>query len=180
MRKHLTVRVVICFSAFLSLVCLIPGAEPQRASTIYFSYDKDSFSATGNWIPADPKDKPAFPSETQVDCFRTGMSCVEATADLYMGHPHVSLNYFQVIKWDKDGIIAGDSSGICMTVTMQITFAEKRISSTHSLKQLDDKVKQSCAFFGADKTQEDIFVLKGSERRNREHSFLPQKPEKSN
>jgi hypothetical protein len=62
-----------------------------------------------------------------------------------------------------------------MTVTLQISFAEKRISSTHSMKQLDDKTKGACNFFGADKTQEDIFVLKGSERWNKEHSFLPEK-----
>ncbi|SRR5260370_167868 len=153
-------------------------ALPAPAQTLFFVYDKDSFSATGNWIPADSKEKPAFPSETEIDCFRNGMNCVEATAESYMDHPHVTLNYLHVIRWDKDGIIATDSSGICMTVTIQISFADKHISSTHSVKQLDDRTKESCKFFQADQTQEDIFVIKGSERWRKEHSFLPQKSEK--
>ena len=110
----------VILSAILLFVSLILAAEPQRASTTWFNYVKDSFSATGNWIPADPKDRPAFPSETEIDCSRNSMSCVEGTAEFYMGHPHVTLNYLQVIKWDKDGILARDSSGTCMTVTMQI------------------------------------------------------------
>jgi hypothetical protein len=179
MRKHLAVRVVLCFSAILFFVFIIPAAEPQRASTIYFNFDKDSVSATGNWISADTKINPPFASETEIDCFKNNMmTCVEATAEFYMTHPHVTVNYLQVIRWDKDGIVATDSSGTCMTVTMQISFADKRISSTHSVKQLDDKMKESCKFFQADKTEEDIFVLKGSERWNKEHSFLPQKSEK--
>jgi hypothetical protein len=106
------------------------------------------------------------------------MSCVEGTAEIYFGHPHVTLNFYQVIKWDENGIIARDSSGTCMTATMLITYAEKRISSTHSMKKLDDETKRACNYFGADKTQEDIFVLKGSARWNKEHSLLPQKTEK--
>jgi hypothetical protein len=157
---------------------VIPASEPQKASTIYFAYVEGGFSATGNWTPADPKDKPALPSETEIDCFKNSGSCVEGRAETYFGHPHITLNFYEVIKWDGNGIIARDSSGTCMTVTMQITYAEKRISSTHSMKTLDDETKKACNFFGADETQEDIFVLKGSERWNKEHSLLPQKTEK--
>jgi hypothetical protein len=176
MRKDLALRAALCFSIILFFISLIPAVEAQRASNIYFNYDNDSFWATGNWIPADPNDKPGFPSETEIDCFRSSKNCVEAIAEFYMWHPHITLNYLDIIKWDRDGIIARDSSKICMTVTMQITFAEKRISSTHSIKRLDDEKKKACNFLGADKTEEDIFVLKGSERWNKEHSFLPQKP----
>jgi len=147
------------------------------AQVIYFDHSESGFFAIGNWASADASVK-APPSETKIDCFRKSRSCVEATAEYYMGHPHVSVNYLDVIKWDGDGIIARDSSGVCMTVTMQITFAEKRMSSTHSMKQLDDEQKQACNFFGADKTEEEIFILKGSERWNKEHSFIPQKSPK--
>jgi hypothetical protein len=33
--------------------------------------------------------------------------------------------------------------------------------SRHSAKQLNDKIKEACKFFGAEKTEEEIFVLKG-------------------
>ncbi len=177
MRNNLAVRVVLCSGTVLFLASVVPTTG-QKKSAIFFFYDKDGFSATGKWIPADPNDKPAFPSETQIDCFKNGMSCVQATAGFYVGHPHIALTYLQVVKWDKDGIVATDSSGICMTVTMQIIFAEKRISSTHSMKQLNDETKQACNFFGAEKTQEEIFVLKGSERWNKEHWSMPEKSEK--
>jgi hypothetical protein len=158
----------------LVLEC-VPSALPQSAPPIFFNYGKDAFSATGEWVAADTKGASPIPSETEIDCFKSSTSCVEATAEFYSGHPHVTIGYLQVIKWDGDGIIASDSSGICMTVTMQISFAEKRISSTHSAKQLNDKTKDACKYFGAAKTEEDIFVLRGSERWTKEHSFIPGK-----
>ena len=109
----------------MTLVVIVLLALPLSAAedVMFFSFSRDSFSATGKWVPSDPKQKPAFPSETQIDCSREGMSCADATAEYYVGYPHVSINYLRVIRWDADGIIARDSSGICMTVTMQIVFA---------------------------------------------------------
>lgn len=141
------------------------GTEP----VIFFSYDEDNFSATGNWIPADPKDQPAFPSETQIDCFRSDMTCVQATAEFYYGHPHIALNYQQIVKWEKNRIIATGSDGICMTNTMLISFAEQSISLTGAMKKLDDKTNHACNSFGAKKTQAWIFILRASERWNKEH-----------
>lgn len=150
---------------------------PASAQVIYFTYVKDQFSATGNWVAADTKAKPEIPSETEIDCNKNSRACVEATAEFYMGHPHVTVNYYQVIRWDADGIIATDTSGTCMTVTLQISLADKRISSTHAVKRLDQEAKEACKFFQADKTEEDIFVLKGSERWRKEHSFIPPRPQ---
>jgi hypothetical protein len=148
----------------LPLLTCAPNVLSQSAAPTFFSHDRNNFTATGDWAPADTKTVSSFPSETEIDCFKNSMSCVEATAEFYSGHPHVTLNYLQVIRWDDDGMVASDSSGICMTVTVQISFAEKRISSTHSAKQLNDKMQQACKYFGAEKPEEDIFVLKGSER----------------
>jgi hypothetical protein len=147
------------------------------AQVIYFDHSASGFFATGNWASADASVKAPL-SETRIDCFKNSKSCVEATAEYYMGHPHVSISYLDVLKWDGNGIIAADSSGSCMTVTVQISFADKRITSMHAVKQLDTETTKACKFFGADKTEEEIFVLKGSERWNKEHSFIPQQPQK--
>lgn len=165
-------------TVFFLLTCAQSALPQSAAPPIYFSHDKNNFTATGDWTPADTKTSSSFPSETEIDCFKSSLSCVEATAEFYSGHPHVTLNYLQVIRWDDDGMVVSDSSGICMTVTVQISFAEKRISSTHSAKQLNDKTKEACKYFGAEKTEEDIFVLKGSERWNKEHSLIPEKSAK--
>jgi hypothetical protein len=145
----------------LLLLTCAPSTRPQSIPPIFFSYDKNGFSATGSWIPVDTKPSSSVRSETEIDCFKNSLSCVEGTAEFYSDHPHVTLNYLQVINWDNDGIIASDSSGICMTVAVQISFAEKRISSIHSMKHLNDQKKEACKFFGAEKTEEEIFVLKG-------------------
>jgi hypothetical protein len=166
-------------AVFLVAVLLtVSVGVSARETVLFFSYDKNNFSATGKWVPADPKQKPGYPSETQIDCSRSSMTCTEATAEFYVGYPHVMLNYLQVLKWDKDGIVATSSSAICMTITVLISFAEKNISSTHSMKKLDDKTKEACNFFGAEKTEEDVFIVRGSERWNKEHTFLPEKSEK--
>lgn len=144
-------------TVLLLLLTHAPSARPQSVSTIFFSYDQNSFSATGSWIPADTTTSSSVRSETEIDCFKNSLSCVEATAEFYSGHPHVTLNYLQVIKWDNDGIIASDPSGICMTVAVQISFAEERISSTHSMKQLNDKKKQACNFFWGRKDRRGYF-----------------------
>ena len=168
MRKR-DMRRFIAISLFATL--------STSAQVIYFNHSEGGFSATGNWAVADPSVKAPL-SETEIDCFKNSKTCVEATAEYYMGHPHVSVNYLDLVKWDEDGIIATDSSGSCMVVTLQISFADKRISSTHSVKQLDDETEKACKFFGAGETEEDIFVLKGSERWKNEHSFIPQKSRK--
>jgi hypothetical protein len=153
----------IFLPALLILLTLSLSAQ-KAAHPLYFSVDGKGFSATGKWVPADPKDKPAYPSETEIDCFKSDMSCVEATAEFYFGHPHVIVSYLQAIKWDSNGIIATSSSGICATNTVLISFAEKKISATDSMKQLDDKVKEACNFFGVKSTTMRFFILKGSER----------------
>ena len=56
------------------------------AQVIYFDHSESGFFAIGNWASADASVK-APPSETKIDCFRKSRSCVEATAEYYMGHP---------------------------------------------------------------------------------------------
>jgi hypothetical protein len=172
MSDHGPVSKVVVATVVLLLLTCAPSTRPQSASPLFFTSDEDGFTATGSWIPADSKTSSSVRSETEIDCFKNSLSCVEATAEFYSDHPHVTLNYLQVLKWDNDGIIASDASGICMTVAVQISFAEKRISSTHSAKQLDDKKKEACKFFRAEKTEEDIFILKGSERWTKEHALI--------
>jgi hypothetical protein len=144
---------------------------------IYFNYTKTGFFATGSWESPDPNVKTDM-TETQIDCFKEMKSCVVATADNAMGRPHVSTNYLDVIKWDDDGLIATDSSPICMTLTMQVSVADKHITLAHALKRLDADQAKACKFFGAEKITEDIFVLKGSPRWEKEHEWFPDRGEK--
>lgn len=63
-----------------------------------------------------------------------------------------------------DGIIATSADGVSMTNTILISFAEKLISETDWMKQLDKDTKDASATFGAKKTVTLEFVLKNSDR----------------
>jgi hypothetical protein len=49
-----------------------------------------------------------------------------------------------------------------MTNTVLISFAEKKVTETDSMKQIDAKTKEACNAFGAKQTTTSLFVLKGS------------------
>jgi len=158
------------FKRLLALSVLFTlGVSAQVA---YFNYSKIRFFATGSWESPDPNVKTSM-TETQIDCFKEMKTCVLATADNLMGRPHVFTSYLDVIKWDDDGLIATDASPICMTLTMQVSLADKHITLLHSLKRLDAPTAKACKDFGADQTTEDIFVLKRSPRWEKEHKWFP-------
>jgi hypothetical protein len=146
------------------------------AQVIFFTFSKDGFFATGSWESPDPNVKTDM-TETRIDCFREMKTCVLATADNLMGRPHVFTGYLDIIKWDDDGLIATDSSPICMSLTMQVSVADKHVTLTHSLKRLEADKAKACKDFGAEKTTEDIFVLKGSPRWEKEHQWFPKPDE---
>jgi len=103
-------------------------------------------------------------SETEIDCDRQSKTCVEATAEYYSGHPHVSLAYFEVVKWDGNGLIATSSEAICMTETILISFPDKSVTGMHSMKKMDNDKKQACTTFGAGEPFSESFVVKNSQR----------------
>jgi hypothetical protein len=162
-------------SRFLALSVLLTLGVP--AQVVYFRYTKMGFFATGSWELQDSNVKTDM-TETQIDCFKEMKTCVMASADNLMGRPHVFTSYLDVIKWDDDVLIATDSSPICMTLTMQVSVADKHITLVHALKRLDAERAKACKDFGAEKTVEDIFVLKGSPRWEKEHKWIPDKTDK--
>jgi hypothetical protein len=121
------------------------------------------FFAIGRWTPSDPKDKAGYPSQTEIDCDRQSKTCVEATAELISGSPHVSLIHLDVAKWNENGIIA-TSSNACMIETILISFPDKSISATYSMKKLDSDLKQACTIMNVSKPYTNLFVIEGSQR----------------
>lgn len=127
------------------------------------------FSEKRNFAPhslltSDLKDKAAHPSETQIDCDHKSKTCIEATAEYRFDHPHVFLNYFEVVKWDENGIVATSDSAVCITETLLISFGDKSVSNTHSAKTLDNDKKEACKFLGFVGTETDRFIIKNSDQ----------------
>src|SRR5580692_4885947 len=128
---------------------ILPAQAQTTKPPLYFNHSNDGFSANGRWVPADAKQKAAFPTEVELDCDRITKSCVEATAEYYSGHPHVSIDYLQIDKWDTNGITASSSSGICMVRNVAISFGDKTIVQTVSSKTLDQEKLKACKLLGA-------------------------------
>ncbi len=150
------VALAILFSASLS--------AQNNPLSLHFTADSNSLYAVGRWVPTDPKEKSPFPSETEIDCNRQTKTCIEATAEFYSGHPHISITHFEVLKWDGNGIVASSSSGICMTQTVLVSFPDKSISNTHSIKKLNREKLEACRAIGASEASTDLFVVKNSQR----------------
>lgn len=152
--------------AFIPTLALAQGGQPQTRSVheLQFSSDSTSFYAAGRWVPSDSKDDSRFPSETEIDCYRGIAMCIEATAEIYSGQPHVSVSYFRILSWDRDSIVAKSDEKLCMNLTMTISFGAKEIVRTGSGKNLPDEKKRACALLGASGTYTDKFVLKYSKQ----------------
>lgn len=156
--------------ALLVLLLCLPLASQQK-NVVFFSHDANGFSATGKWVSPlpDPKEQPATPHEVQIDCDRQQRQCIAARAEYYMGHPHVSIDYFSITRWDRNGITASSAAGTCMTNLIIINFGDKSITEVDSLKALPDDQKKACAFFGVANGATWTFVAKGTDRWEREH-----------
>jgi hypothetical protein len=155
-------------SKWIALV-LLPSAlvSSQYARPhLRFSAGSNGFVAFGRWTPSDPKDHDFSPSETEIECEHQSRSCAEATAKYFAGTPHVSLEYFEVAKWDENGIIATSSSKVCMTETILISFSDESISSTHAMKKLDSDTQQTCKIVGATEPYTELSIVENSERWN--------------
>ena len=153
-----------CVAVTLIFVSGIAVSSFAQRSTprVHFSFDSGSFYADGR-----ESEKSLFPSETQINCDRQRKTCIAATAEHYSGHPHVSIEYFQILKWDADGVIA-TSDAICMQRTMIVSFPNKAISISGTLKSLPKEKTEACETLGASKPYTNVFVLKNSPKWNKD------------
>ena len=160
----------------LSVLLLASSALPAQTLSglnLYFFVDQSSFSAEGTWVPVDSKNHAAYQAETELDCEKRTGECIEATGDYFSGHPHIAVAYFQVIKWDSNGIVATNADGICAGRTISIGFAAKHISDTREAKVLPAEKQKACQTLGIPLNESWTFLLKNSkswaEERDREH-----------
>jgi hypothetical protein len=156
-------KLTIGFIIFLSVLSRAQEAKPP----LYFNFNNIGFSATGRWVSGDTKDDAGRPTEVEINCERVAKLCTEATATYFDGHPHVSIDYFQISRWDSEGILAGSSDSLCVLRKVSISFSNKTIVETHSAKNLDKKkLLESCKFFVDNGTELSRLVIKNSEEWN--------------
>ena len=162
-------------SIALLTMCLAPLSAQTLISkgNLYFFWNTSSFSAEGTWIPVDPISHAAYQAETQIDCDRAMRSCTEATSEYFSGHPHISVTYFQIVKWDVNGIVASNANAICVTRTLTIGFAAKHLTDTREAKVLTKDKQEACKIIGMTASESWTMALKNSQEwadeRDRKH-----------
>jgi hypothetical protein len=160
-------------SLLLALLASSMLSAQTATPKIHFFVQASAFSTEGTWIPIDPKSHAAYEAETQVDCDKGTATCTEATAEFYSGHPHISVVYFQIVKWDGNGIVASNADGICASRTLSIGFAAKHISDMREAKVLPEDKKKACETIGVPVSEGWTLVLKNSKdwvsERDRKH-----------
>jgi hypothetical protein len=95
---------------------------------------------------------------TEITCFGRFGFCDEADAIYYDGQAGVNLNSFDILRWDKQELIAVDSSPICVVNTLRFDFAAKKVTITMALKgETKDPfckdIKATTAFLGGVKDE---------------------------
>jgi hypothetical protein len=167
-------RVVLCFVFDLTFIAMAASALQMKFAKI--NDWGDSIDAEGMWRVERPtKETEVIPSDTRIECYkRGGMSlvgsaayCLQATASVSGGVPSVDVEYFPVLQWSKDKIIAAQSATsalpICVWTQITVDLQSKIITSTDTRKLgknhegLDGsclKLPMSQTYFLLDKTEE--------------------------
>jgi hypothetical protein len=96
----------------------------QRISTLYL-YAAGKWSDAGDHIG---------PLSTEIQCYKSLGLCNVANALTSFGEANVSLDGFDILRWDSREIIAVDSSPICIVNTLRVDFVTKRITLSSSDK----------------------------------------------
>jgi hypothetical protein len=130
----------------LSVMQVVAGA--QRTDTLYLH-------AMGKW--SDSSEHLAVWS-TEIDCYEHFGFCEEADATFSLGQAGVSMNSFDILRWDTREVIAVDSSPSCVVNTLRFDLLAKKVTITMALKgETKDPyckdLKASTAFLGGAKDE---------------------------
>jgi hypothetical protein len=110
-------------------------AGTQRTPTQYLY-------AMGKWSDATDA---ALSNSTQIHCYQAFGFCEVASADSVGGGVYVRLDTFDILRWDRNELIAVDSSPICVANTLRIDFRAKNValSSTSKGETRDPMCKEA-------------------------------------
>lgn len=129
-----------------------PAPPPAKAENVKLAELNDFgryLFAEGVWRADDltEKSESALDSVTRLECYRSGgreivatdAYCMQATAEIGTGNfPNVIVDYYPVVSWDKDRVIAADSPTaplpICVWTQVTINLRDHSIMATDTRK----------------------------------------------
>lgn len=87
--------------------------------------------AEGKWSDAGPD---VGTNSTAIHCYKRFGFCEVASASTSLRLTSVSLDGFDILRWDASEMIAVDSSPICQVNTLRFDFAAKKVSISSTSK----------------------------------------------
>ena len=130
------------------LFCIPTCAQEKQAKLADLNDFGDFLFAEGVWRAdnLNEKTEAAFPSVTRLECYEhsgkdlvgSDAYCMQATAQIAFGNPDIDVTYYPVLTWDKDKIIAAESSTkpfpICIWTQITINLHDHSIMATDTRK----------------------------------------------
>jgi hypothetical protein len=130
------------------LAATLGQQQDQPAELAHLFVYADSVSAEGVWRPdnLDEKTELAFDAVTRLECYKHGGKeladsdayCVQMTASTMLGVPSIDAEYFPVITWDKEKIIAANSSTapmpVCFWTQITVNLTDHSVMATDTRK----------------------------------------------
>jgi hypothetical protein len=90
--------------------------------------------AVGKWSNAG---KDASVTSTEIHCYKRFGFC-EVSSALSGGTADVSVDDFDILRWDTRELIAVDSSPICAAYTLRVEFKTKKVSLSSTSKHVTE------------------------------------------
>ena len=87
--------------------------------------------AEGKWSDAGPD---LGKNSTDIHCYKRFGFCEVASASSSFKLASVSVNSFDILRWDVNEMIAVDSSPICFVNTLRFDFVDKKVSISSASK----------------------------------------------
>jgi len=133
---------------FILLAVATAYAQEKPPQLAELNDQGDFLFAEGVWRADNlsEKNENAFDSVSRVECYRHGgrdlvgsdSYCMQATASIMFGSPDIAVQYYPVKSWDKDKVIAADSSTaafpICIWTQITINLHDHSIMATDTRK----------------------------------------------
>lgn len=112
----------------ISVLFIVPSVcgqeKPNKLAELYVY--SNFLHAEGVFRPDNLTEKTelAFDAVTRVECYKHGgmdlvdsnAYCMQATASIVLGSPDIQVEYFPVITWDSEKVIAADSATAAMPI----------------------------------------------------------------
>lgn len=130
-------------AAIVTVLALMSYAKGQTGTFVVFG---NTLSARGKWkaTTGKPGDEPAFKHVVSIECWKDRGQCLECTANVVGGEPDLELEYYEILRWDANGILAQNDSPDCMTNQLVVNFREESVMAIDSPKTTAKGLRDIC------------------------------------